>query len=222
MDAKETVKDIKSQFRLYMNGPVSQNMRESGLDYLVNYGIDLPRLNELASGYEKNHEVAQELWKDHVRESKIMAGLLQPIDTFYPEIADIWVESMHTPELVQVTCMNLFQHLPYALEKSFQWMADEREYTRLCGFTLIARLLMKGETLDEKSEDEFLDQALTEVESTEVLTRQAAVNALRKYIAQRGENRKKLVRMLSSLQNSPKEENRIIASELKSEIDSFR
>ena len=81
---------------------------------------------------------------------------------------------------------------------------------------------MKGETLDEKSEDEFLDQALTEVESTEVLTRQAAVNALRKYIAQRRENRKKLVRMLSSLQNSPKEENRIIASELKSEIDSFR
>ena len=79
MDAKETVKDIKSQFRLYMNGPVSQNMRESGLDYRVNYGIDLPRLNELASGYEKNHEVAQELWKDHVRESKIMAGLLQPM-----------------------------------------------------------------------------------------------------------------------------------------------
>ena len=221
MDVKEIVKDIKSQFRLYMNGPVSQNMRESGLDYRVNYGIDLPRLNELASGYEKNHEVAQELWKDNIRESKILAGLLQPVDSFYPEIADIWVESMHTPEIVQITCMNLFQHLPYARDKSFQWMADEREYIQLCGFTLMARLLMNGEKLSEKDEDEFLDQAFSAVEGTELLLRQAAVNALRKYIAQSRENRKKLGRMLNSYLSSSKVELKNIASDLKSEIDSF-
>ena len=33
MDVRETIKDIKGQFRLFMNGVVSQSMREKGLDY---------------------------------------------------------------------------------------------------------------------------------------------------------------------------------------------
>ena len=44
MDVRETIKDIKGQFRLFMNGVVSQSMREKGLDYKLNFGIELPRL----------------------------------------------------------------------------------------------------------------------------------------------------------------------------------
>ena len=36
----------------------------------------------------------QALWKENIRECKILAGMLQPVETFYPEIADIWVEDM--------------------------------------------------------------------------------------------------------------------------------
>ena len=61
MDVHETIKDIKGQFRLFMNGVVSQSMREKGLDYKLNFGIELPRLKEIAARYEKNHEVAQAL-----------------------------------------------------------------------------------------------------------------------------------------------------------------
>ena len=39
--------------------------------------------------------------------------------------------------------MKCFEHLPYAPAKSFQWIADEREYVQMCGFLTIARLLMK-------------------------------------------------------------------------------
>ena len=30
MDLHETLKEIKSKFRLFMNGPISQSMREKG------------------------------------------------------------------------------------------------------------------------------------------------------------------------------------------------
>ena len=53
MDVRETIKDIKGQFRLFMNGVVSQSMREKGLDYKLNFGIELPRLKEIAARYEK-------------------------------------------------------------------------------------------------------------------------------------------------------------------------
>ena len=62
MDTKETIKEIKAQFRLFMNGVVSQSMREKGLDYKLNFGIELPRIKEIAAKFrmvgeiEKAHE----------------------------------------------------------------------------------------------------------------------------------------------------------------------
>lgn len=124
MDVKEQLKDIKTQLRLSMNGVVSQSMREKGLDYKLNFGVELPRIKSIAAAYEKNHDLAQALWKENIRECKILAGLLQPIDTFFPEIADIWVEDIRNIEIAELTCMNLFQNLPYAPAKTFQWIAD--------------------------------------------------------------------------------------------------
>ena len=44
MDIKEQLKDIKTQLRLSMNGAVSQSMREKGLLYKLNFGVELPRM----------------------------------------------------------------------------------------------------------------------------------------------------------------------------------
>ena len=60
------------------------------------------------------------------------------------------MEDIHNSELAQYTVMNLFQHLPYAAEVVFCWIADEREYFQLCGFLLMARLLMNGMTLNDR------------------------------------------------------------------------
>ena len=94
MDLHEQLKDIKTQFRLAMNGAVSQSMREKGLVYKLNFGVELPRIKQIAARYEPNHELAQALWKEDIRECKILATLLQPVETFLPEIADIWVEDI--------------------------------------------------------------------------------------------------------------------------------
>ena len=160
MDLHEQLKEIKTQLRLSMNGAVSQSMREKGLVYKLNFGVELPRIKAIAEGYEKDHSLAQALWKEDIRECKILAGLLQPVDSFFSEIADIWVESIQNIEIAELTSMNLFQHLPYAPAKSFQWIADEREYVQTCGFLTIARLLMKKGDMNERTANEFLDQAV--------------------------------------------------------------
>ena len=81
-DVHETIKDIKSKFRLFMNGVISQSMRDKGMDYKLNFGIEYPRIREIAADYEPSHELAQALWKENIRECKIMAGLLQPVKPF--------------------------------------------------------------------------------------------------------------------------------------------
>lgn len=214
MDLHEILKEIKSKFRLYMNGPVSQSMREKGMDYKINFGIEYPRIKEIAAGYAANHELAQALWKENIRECKIMAGLLQPVETFYPEIAEIWIEDMRYPELAEYTVMNLFQRLPYASDVVFQWIADKREYFQLCGFLLMARLLGKGLVLNERAEAEFLDQALTSIESEYFTVCKAAALALRKYAGQSEQHRKGLRRQLAHYLKSENPEVRLLALEI--------
>lgn len=204
MDTHETIKEIKGQFRLFMNGVVSQSMREKGLDYKLNFGIEVPRIKEIAARYEQNHELAQALWKENIRECKILAGLLQPIGSFYPEIAEIWIEDMHYPEIAELTCMNLFQYLPYASEKAFEWMADERTYFQLCGYLVLTRLLMKKALLNERSEAEFLDQAVTTLQGDHAVLQRAAATALKKWALQSRENGKKVNKLLAPLAHSEK------------------
>ena len=215
----ETIKDIKSKFRLFMNGMVSQSMREKGMEYKLNFGIEYPRIKEIAAGYEPDHELAQALWKENIRECKILAGLLQPADTFYPEIADIWIEGMDYPELAEYTVMNLFQRLPYASEVVFRWMADEREMFQLCGFLLMARLLMKGEKLNERAEAEFLDQACTAVEGDCCPVQKAASVALRKYAHQSRENKRTVSKQLGIWAKSEKPAVRALAEEIKADLE---
>ncbi len=219
MDIKEQIRDIKTQFRLSMNGVASHSMRERGLDYKLNFGVELPRLKEIASHYEKNHELAQTLWKENVRESKILAGMLQPIDTFYPEIADIWVEDMHYPEIAEITCMTLFQYLPYASEKAFEWMADDREHFQYCGFLLMARLLGRDQVLGERPAEELLDQAQTAILSEPYYPRKAAALALKKYALQSSTNASRVRKILGALELSGKDFVLPICQEIRFEIE---
>lgn len=202
-----------------MNGMVSQSMREKGMEYKLNFGIGYPRIKEIAAGYEPDHELAQALWKENIRECKILAGLLQPADTFYQEIADIWIEGMDYPELAEYTVMNLFQRLPYASEVVFRWMADEREMFQLCGFLLMARLLMKGEKLNERAEAEFLDQACTAVEGDCGPVQKAASVALRKYAHQSRDNKRTVSKQLGIWAKSEKPAVRALAEEIKADLE---
>ncbi|MBO4612395.1 MAG: DNA alkylation repair protein [Bacteroidaceae bacterium] len=181
MNVETTIQEIKKELRANMNGVASQQMREGGLQYHVNFGIELPRLQMIASEFEPNHELAQQLWHENVRESKILAAMLMPVERFLPDVADIWVEQIPNAEIAQTTVLYLFSRLPYASEKAFEWMASNNEILQLCGFLLISRLLMQGGQMNERSEQEFLDQAASLGQSGNLHLRKAIANAMAHY-----------------------------------------
>ena len=218
-DIHETIKDIKSKFRLFMNATVSQSLRDKGMKYKVIFGIEYPRLKEIASAYKPDHALAQALWKEDIRECKIMAGMLQPAETFYPEIAEMWMDDMSCPELAEYTVMTLFQRLPYASEVVFRWIADDREYFRLCGFLLMTRLLANGLKLDERAEAECTDQAFAAVEGDSAWIKRAASASLCKLALQSRMQAKKMMKLLGPLQKSEKPEVAAAAREIKNEIE---
>ena len=180
----ETIREIKGKLRLFMNGVISQSLREKGLKYRLIFGVELPRLKEIAAGYEPNHELAQALWKEDIRECKILAAYLQPVESFYPEIADIWVEQIHNSELADYVCMALFRRLPYASQKAFQWIASGERMPMYIGFRLMTHLFATlGTEMNERSRDEFIDQAQAILQGDDLLLKQAAHAALERYNA---------------------------------------
>lgn len=210
METNELIKEIKARLRLVMNGVASQSMREKGLHYKLNFGVELPRIKEIAMCYEKNHDLAQTLWKENVRESKILATMLQPVDTFLPEIADIWVDAIENIEIAEQACMHLFQHLPYAPAKSFVWIADEREYVQVCGYLTIARLLMKRGDMNERVENEFLDQAEAAFSAGTYHVRNAVATALRRFMQCSDNNAFRLCRRVEKYKDSSNETERLL------------
>lgn len=217
----QQLKAIKTQLRLSMNGAASQSMREKGLVYKLNFGVELPRIKSIAANFEKDHALAQALWKEDIRECKILAALLQPVDTFSPEIADIWVESIRHNEIAELTSMNLFQYLPYAPAKSFQWIADEREYVQACGFLTIARLLMKRGDMAPRVENEFLDQALCASSSDSYAVRSASAAAIRRYMQHSPENAQSVCQRVEHLKNADSEHEQRLYHMVQAEAESL-
>lgn len=178
----EQLRFVKQSLRGVMNGVTSTSMREKGLTYKINFGVELPRLQAMATELPHTYELAAALWKEDIRECRLLAAMLMPEGDFCEELADVWVEQMRFTEEAECTVMHLFARLPYASAKAFEWVAREEEMYRLCGWLLWARLFMKGMTPGERDTNELLDQLESDLKGGDLRLARAAQKALFKYM----------------------------------------
>ena len=178
---QEKLKEIKKSFFLRMDGTASRSMREKGLDYKINWGVSIPDLRKMADEYGKDYALAIELWKENIRECKILATMMMPPEQMLPEIVELWMEQTSSQEIAEMAAFNLYQHLEYAPVLAFQWIAGDNEMEQICGCNLLARLFMKGQEPNERGIQEFLDQALTALQSPSISVRHAAMNCVRRF-----------------------------------------
>lgn len=185
---KEKIKEIKQSFHQLMDGSIAQSMRDKGVDYHLNWGVTLPRLHKMAEELKAEsqepkalYDLAIALWKENVRECKILATMIMPPDKILPEVVDIWMEQTETIEIAEQAAMNLYQYLPYAPMKAYEWMASDKDLYQLCGFHVLSRLFMNGQEPNERGINEFLDQAHVALQSPNVTVRKAALNCLNRF-----------------------------------------
>ena len=152
---------IKRSFRLLMNGPGSQSMRDKGLGYKLNWGVPFYELKKMAQEYGKDYDLAIELWKEDIRECKILATLIMPAD--------------------KMLAFNLLQHVEYAPVIAYQWIASDKPLYEIAGFQLLARLFANGKEPNERGFNEFLDQAAVAFQGDNMGVKHAAANAVMRF-----------------------------------------
>lgn len=178
---EEQIKEIKRSFRQMMDGAVAQSMRDKGVDYHLNWGATLSRLRAKADEIGPNYDLAVALWKENVRECKILATMIMPPKEVLPEVIDIWMEQTPTQEIAEQAAFNLYQYLPFAPEKAYTWIAYDKPLFQLCGFHILTRLFMNGQEPNERGINEFIDQALAALQGDSLPVRKAAMSSLQRF-----------------------------------------
>ena len=165
-----------------MNGIVSTLQRRQGLDYKINFGVEIPRLKAIAQEYLKDKELATTLWHDNIRECKLLAIFLLPQE-HYSELAKEWVTEAPFTEIADHLAMNILCKLPTATTDALEWLGCDKGLSKYCGYLTLTHIFRKGTTLTPSEEQAFFNHVTTLFAgcSDKLLTR-IAVTALCKYI----------------------------------------
>lgn len=161
-----------------MNGVASGSMRQAGIGYKLNFGVGIPDLKRIAAETGHDAELAAALWKEDIRECRILAALIYPEDQFMPDLADLWIEQISFTDLADVCSMYLFSRMKGASETAFRWIASDNGMARYCGFLSLAHMMRKGDEMSERYIQELKDQASAAVSGTDMMCAQAAKTAL--------------------------------------------
>ncbi len=215
----ELIRNIRTDLRLAMNGVVSSSMRDKGVDYKMNFGVDIPRLKGIAEKYETNAALAKELWKLDVRELKILSTMLYPVDEFTVENANEWVNEMPNQEIREHLCRNLLQELPFADELVQNWVVDSNATVRLTGLWLYVRLLLiEADVLKRIDKLPIIEKALVDVHSSDGTMHTAALNVLKQIIRRDQEGADRIMKQIAKFATSGKPEEKEIFDNLQFEL----
>lgn len=199
METADKLKQIKQTFRLRMNGNTSCSMREKGVDYHINWGVSLPDLKMLAKEYGKDYDLAIVLWKEDIRECKILATMIMPAEVMLPEVADIWMEQTTSQEIAEQAAFNLYQYAPFASQKAFEWISSDKPLYQVCGFQILARLMFQGKEPNERSVNELIDQVQVSVKDESIAVRHAAITCMQRYAELGDEHRDRAVKAMRAV-----------------------
>lgn len=210
-----TIKEIRKKIRLSMNGVVSDKMKESGISYKQNFGVDIPRLKQIASGYDQSKDLAQRLWALQIRETMILATLLHPVDSFTSEMADEWLVSLTHPEIVEQCSMNLFAKLPFAVELSIRWAKSDKLWHQITAFNLGARI---WKSFEASQSDELIHRALEISDTAEYHLYKSIALILSRLCRTGKELSDRIYEEISCMKNSHHPSKKYIFSEVSQEI----
>lgn len=109
------MKEIKHLFFTYRNGMMADTLRRFGMPYRTIFGLEIPRIAEIARGLAPSAELADALWADReVRESRLLAAYLFPVETMTEEKAVALAADARTQEEADMLAFRLFKRLPFA------------------------------------------------------------------------------------------------------------
>lgn len=183
---QDELREIRTQLRMAMNGVISTSMREKGINYKLNFGVPLSEIKQIAATHQPSSELAEALWKENIREFKILASLLQPVEDFPFDKAKQWIKDIPYLEIAEQCSRNLFSKLPY-VDKFLLGLIFNVEdgYARTVAYLIWAELFKEGKNVRTPVRAAFIVECMRTLAWSDFdalwMEKQAAVKAMKFY-----------------------------------------
>ncbi len=158
MEYEEVINKLKD---LSQNKSTEQ-MARFGITPKKAYGVKIPDLRTFAKKIGKDHQLAARLWESDIRETRILACMIDDPNTVTEEQMEQWVMDFDYWELCDQCCMNLFEKMPIAYMKAVEWSFRDGEFVKRAGFALMARLAVSDKKAEDAKFEKFFPHIIRE------------------------------------------------------------
>jgi len=151
MEYEKVIKKLKS----LSNPEAIIGMTRYGITPENTYGVSIPNLRKITKEIGISHKLAQQLWTTNIRETRILASMIDDLDMITEEQMENWVNEFNYWEICDQCCMNLFEKTEFAYKKAVEWSSREKEFVKRAGFVLMARLAVSDKRADDDKFEKF-------------------------------------------------------------------
>lgn len=130
--------DIIQKLRSLSDSKAVKGMARFGITPQKTFGVSIPNLRKIAQNAGKSRDLAQKLWTSDIRETRILASMIDVPEEVTEKQMDLWVKDFDYWEICDQCCMNLFEKTRFAYHKAEEWSQREEEFVKRAGYVLMA------------------------------------------------------------------------------------
>ncbi len=218
----ENFKKILKKINRNADGDTMIQLYKRGVKYRRNYGVKVPIIKKIAKDFTPDTELALELWESNIREMRILAGFLQPVEQLTLSQMEKWALDFNNIEIVEQTCINLFSKSNFAIIACYNWFENEQEYIKTSAF-LLSSLLIKNLTAKERTEleEKILQLSVTNSNSDSLHVKNALSRALVEIAKVDMQNNQKIKDILNLIKLQNTDNTNFIIENTEFQIDFF-
>lgn len=202
----------------HQNGEVAHQMTSAGIIYNMSYGVSVIQLREFAKTAGISSSFAEQLWKEKMRETQLLALMIWNPEDVTPEQADSIVSQLITGEMVEIACHHLFCKMSFASEKVAVWAASDEVFVKMAGLFLGSRLAKLKNNLPESFFGSLFEVLIKETAANSIYIKKSIVQLLLAMAARSPQLKEQVVAFVQSLDERESDSQRFIVTNVESEI----
>ncbi len=205
--------EILARLKSLADPKAVEGMARFGITPEHAYGVSLPQLRKIAAEAGRSHHLARRLWAANIRETRILATMIDDPAMVTEEQMKAWVTDFDYWEICDQCCMNLFKKTRYAYQKCLEWSSREEEYVKRAGFVLMACLAVSDKKAGDAEFERFFPIIRGEAHDDRNSVRKAVSWALRQIGKRNLSLNQKAIEVAKELQGMGSRSARWIASD---------
>jgi len=218
--AKVEYDDVLAKLKSVSNPTAIEGMARFGITPESTYGVSIPNLRKLAKEIGVSHSLAQQLWASNVRETRILASMIDDPKMVTEQQMEEWVKEFDYWEICDQCCMNLFAKTEFAYQKCLEWSPSEEEFIKRAGFVLMACLAVSDKKAENEEFERFLPVIKREASDNRNFVKKAANWALRQIGKRNLSLNRKAIETATEIQKMDSKSAKWIASDAIRELTS--